>query len=79
MKLTLPNLSTLLAALGGTAGITGVICLFIGTTPSSTIGTAVQGALSGLLVLVSSWHAHSVVATKAKLAFARTPQVQVKL
>jgi hypothetical protein len=39
----------------------------------------VQGALSGLLVLVSSWHAHSVVATKAKLASAQTQQVQVKL
>lgn len=66
MNLKLPNLSTILASLGGAAGITGVICTLIGTTPSGTIGTAVQGTVSGALVLISSWHAHAVVASAAK-------------
>jgi flavin-binding protein dodecin len=79
MKLTLPNLSAFLASLGGAAGITGIICLLVGTTPSSTIGQAVQGAVSGLLVLIASHHATSVVATRAKLVSAAPQTVQVKL
>jgi hypothetical protein len=74
-----PNLSNFFTALGGAAGITGAICTLIGTTPASPVGKIAEAAVSGLLLLISSWHAHSVVATRAKLASAPTVPVQVKL
>jgi hypothetical protein len=66
MRIKVPNLSQIVSALGGVAGITGVICVLIGVAPSSTVGQAVQGALSALLVLVTHWHASSVVSSVAK-------------
>ena len=66
MSFKLPSLSNIITALGGAAGIAGVICTLVGVTPSSTVGTAVEGAVSGLLVLIAHWHATSTVAKAAQ-------------
>jgi hypothetical protein len=65
MTLKFPNFATIVAGLGGAAGITGLVCLFIGTTPSSTIGQAVLGAVSTGLMWITSHHAHKIVVARA--------------
>jgi hypothetical protein len=73
MNFSLPPWSSILSTLGGAAGITGVICTIVGATPGSTVGKAVEGIVSGVLVIVAHWHASSVVATKAKVKAGATP------
>ena len=68
MNISLPSWSTLLASLGGAAGIAGVFCTFLGATPTSTVGKAVEGVVSGALVLIAHWHLASTSASAAKAA-----------
>ena len=66
MSLKLPSLSAIITALGGAAGIAGVLCTLVGVTPASSVGKVVEGAVSGVLVLISHWHATATVAAKAR-------------
>jgi hypothetical protein len=65
MTFKIPSLSAVVAALGGASGIAAVVCLFLGTTPSSTIGQAVQGAVGSGLIWITSHHAHKIVVARA--------------
>lgn len=60
--------SSLLSSLGGAAGVAGVICTLLGATPSSAVGKAVEGIVSGALVLIAHWHLSSTTASAAKAA-----------
>jgi hypothetical protein len=66
MTIKAPNLSTLIAIIGGLGGPLGVI---LGALHAGSLSTPTNNlvlAISGLLTAITHFHAASVVATKAK-------------
>lgn len=61
MNVKVPSLATIIATLGGLAGITADICAFVGVTPSSNVGKIVEGAVGVGLTWIASHHASATV------------------
>lgn len=64
MNLSWSSIGAALAALAGVVGT--VLNPIVGTGISTSVGVVIQ-ALSGLLILIGSWHVSSVAATQAKI------------
>lgn len=60
------NIATITAVVHALAGAALVILPLVGITGASRTVNAVVVAIGGLLLAISSWHAGSVVATRAK-------------